>query len=191
MQGRQSEGRRSTKELTHVPLVKRFIFPLKKLKLVLSFYQMATKAAFDVMDHDMPCVFCTRDLGSGEGERVLLLQCCMSGAHHACLRNSFPDWNLVTCPKCIRRTLVTGQVLRRDKFTLEASDKIEYCFLKHHAASRIPMTSEEIQGLRIAMNVRGFRAMRHVSHRVFAVGLTFWFPLPKDKLCDWEDIVAR
>ena len=53
------------------------------------------------------------------------------------------------------------------------------------------MTSEEIQGLRIALNVRGFRAMRYVSHRVFAVGLAFWFPLSKDKLCDWEDIAAR
>ena len=119
-------------------------------------------AAFDVMDHDMPCVFCTRDLGSGEGERVLLLQCCMRGAHHTCLRDKFPDWNFVTCPRCVRRTRVTGQVLRRDKFTPEESDKIEYCLL-----------------------------FFHVSHRVFAVGLSFWFPLPKDKLCDWEDIVAR
>ena len=33
--------------------------------------------------------------------------------------------------------------------------------------------------------------MRHVSHRVFVVGLAFWFPLPKEKLCDWEDIVVR
>ena len=23
------------------------------------------------------------------------------------------------------------------------------------------------------------------------MGLAFWFPLPKEKLCDWEDIVAR
>ena len=152
---------------------------------------MTAAAAFDVMDHDMPCVFCTRDLGSGEGERVLLLQCCMSGSHHACLRERFPDWNFVTCPVCCCRTRVTGQVLRRDKFTPEESDKIEYCFLKHHAARHIPMTSGEIHGLRVALNVRRFRAMRHVSHRIFAVGLTFWFPLPKDKLCDWEDIVSR
>ena len=154
----------------------------------LLFYQMA---AFDVMDHDVPCVFCAGDLGSGEEERVLLLQCCLSGAHHACLRDKFPDWNFVICPKCDRRTRVTGHVLRRDKFTPEQADKIEYCFVKHQAVRRTPMTSEEIHGLRIALNVRGFRAMRHVSHRVFAVGLTFWFPLPKDKLCDWEDIVAR
>ena len=33
--------------------------------------------------------------------------------------------------------------------------------------------------------------MRHLSHRAFMVGLAFWFPLPKEKLCDWEDIVAR
>ena len=145
-------------------------------------------AAFDVMDHGMPCAFCTRDLSGDEKERVFLLHCCMSAAHHACLREKFPDCHLVTCPKCRSRTRVTAQVLRRDKFSPEESDKIEYCFLKHHAASRIPMTSEEIQVVRIAMNVRGFRAMRHVSHRVFAVGLAFWFPLPKEKLCEWEDI---
>ena len=149
-----------------------------------------TTAAFDVMDHGMQCVFCTRDL-SGEGERVFLLQCCMSGAHHACLREKFPDWHLVTCPKCRCRTRVTAQVLRREKFSPADSDKIEYCFLKHHVVSHISMTSKEVQGLRIALNVRGFRAMRHVSHRVFAVGLAFWFLLPKDKLCDWEDIAAR
>ena len=51
--------------------------------------------------------------------------------------------------------------------------------------------TEEIQGLHIALNVRGFRAMRHVSHRVFAVGLAVWFLLPKDKHCDWEGIAAR
>ena len=152
---------------------------------------MTAAGVFDVMNHDIPCLFCNRDLGTGEGERVLLLQCCMSGAHHTCLRDRFSDWNLVTCPKCRCRSRVTGQVLHRDKFTPEEADKIEYCFLKHQAATRIPMTSEEIRGLRIALNVRGFRAMRHVSHRVFAVGLTFWFPLTKDKLCDWEDIVAR
>ena len=115
----------------------------------------------------------------------------MSGAHHLCLREKFHDWHLVTCPKCRCRIRVTAQVLRRDKFSTADSDKIEFCFLKHHVVSRIPMTYEEIQGLRIALNVRGFRAMRYVSHRVFAVGLAFWFPLSKDKLCDWEDIAAR
>ena len=53
------------------------------------------------------------------------------------------------------------------------------------------MTAKEIEGLRIALNVSGLQGMRHVSHRVFAVGLAFWFPLPKEKLCDREDIVAR
>ena len=138
------------------------------------FSQMAT-AAFDVMDHDMPCLFCTRDLGSGDEKgRVFLLQCCMGGAHHACLREKFPDWHLVTCPKCIRRTRVTAQVLRRDKFSPEESDRIEFCFLKHHVASRIPMTSEEIQGLRIALNVSGFRAIASLRW-----GWRFGFPSQK------------
>ena len=53
------------------------------------------------------------------------------------------------------------------------------------------MTKEEIRGLRIALNVRGYRAMRHLSRRAFVVGLAFWIPLPKEKLCDWEDIVSR
>ena len=147
-------------------------------------------AAFDVLDERKQCLFCTRDL-TCDGERVFLVQCCLSGAHHACLSEKFPDWHLVTCPTCRCRTRVTAQVLRRDKFSPTDSDKIEHCFLKHHMVNKIPMTSEEIDGLRIALNVHGFRAMRHVSHRVFAVGLAFWFPLPKDKLCDWEDIVVR
>ena len=112
-------------------------------------------AAFNVLDQGMPCVFCTRDL-SGEGERVFLLQCCMSGVHHSCLREKFPDWHLVTCPKCRCRTRVTAQVLRRDKFSPSDSDKIELSFLKHHVVSRVPMTAKEIEGLRIALNVRGF-----------------------------------
>ena len=146
-------------------------------------------AAFDVMDQG--CVFCMRDL-SGEGERVFLLHCCKGGLHHSCLREKFPDWHLVTCPKCRCRTRVTAEVLRRDTFSPAASDKIELCFLKHHVVSRIPMTAKEIEGLCIALNVSGFQAMRHVSHRIFVVGLAFWFPLPKEKLCDWEeDIVVR
>ena len=71
------------------------------------FSQMGT-AAFDVMDHGMPCVFCTRDMLGDEKERVFLLQCCMGAAHHACLREKFPDWHLVTCPKCRCRTRVTA-----------------------------------------------------------------------------------
>ena len=147
-------------------------------------------AAFDVLDEGKQCIFCTRDL-SGDGERVFLVQCCMSGAHHACLSEKFPDWHLVTCPKCRCRTRVTAQVLRRNKFSPLDSDKIERCFLKHHLVSRMPMTSKEIEGLRIALNFHGFRAMRHVSFRVFAVGLAFWFSLPKEKLYNWEDIVAH
>ena len=77
-----------------------------------------------------------------------------------------------------------------DKFLPPDSDKIESSFLKHHVVGRLPLTGKEIEGLRIALNVRGFQAMPHASHRVFAVGLAFWFPLPKKKLCDWEDIVA-
>ena len=121
--------------------------------------------AFDVLDQGMQCVFCTRDLMS-EKERVFLLQCCKSGVHHSCLREKFPDWHLMTCPKCRYRTRVTAQVLRRDEFSPSDSDKIESCFLKHHVVGRVPMTVKEIEGLRIALNVCGFRAMRHVSHCV-------------------------
>ena len=46
---------------------------------VLCRFQMA--AAFDALDQGMQCVFCTRDL-LGEGERVFLVQWCMSGVHH-------------------------------------------------------------------------------------------------------------
>ena len=143
----------------------------KRKKIVLCCFQMA--AAFDVMDQG--CVFCTRDL-LGEGERVFLLHYCKSisiALLPLCLRENFPDWHLVTCPKCRCRTRVTAQVLQLDTFSPADSDKIELCFLKHHMVNRVPMTAKEIEGLRIALNVSGFRAMRHVSHRVFAVGLAF------------------
>ena len=83
------------------------------------------------------------------------------------------------------------QVIQRDKFSPTDSDNIGAAFLKHHVVSGVPMTAQEIQGLRIALNVRGFRAMRHLGHRIFFAALPFWFPVPKENLCDWEDIVVH
>ena len=72
----------------------------------------------------MCCIFCMKDLMS-EKERVFLLQCCQSGVHHSCRREQYPDWHLMTCPKCSCRTRVTAQVLRRDKFLPTNTDKIK------------------------------------------------------------------
>ena len=128
-----------------------------------------------------------------EGEKMFVLNCCRRGVHKVCLDDRFPDWRkgLARCPKGRRRTGVTIQVIQRDEFSPEDSDKIEMAFFKHHTVTSVPMTAEEITGLRVALNVRGYRGMGHVSHRVFAVALFFWMPLPKKRLCDWEDIVAR
>ena len=51
------KGRHSSRELTHVLLVTSLLSNLKNSmkNCVVSFFQMAT-AAFDVMDHGMPCV---------------------------------------------------------------------------------------------------------------------------------------
>ena len=146
-----------------------------------------TVNAFDVGSR---CMFCTRDLME-EGEKLFLVDCCGSGMHQWCLLEKFPNYHLVTCPSCRCRAKITAQDIQRDEFSPTDSDKIGLCFLKRHVVNRIPMTTKEIEGLRIALNVRGFRAMRHLSRRMFTVGLAFWFPLPKEKLCDWEDIVSR
>ena len=146
-----------------------------------------TLSAFELGSH---CILCHEEL-TEEGEKMFLVSCCMSGMHQSCIRQKFPGTHLVTCPICHCLTQVTAQVIKRDDFSPEDSDKIESCFLKHHTVNAIPMTTKEIEGLRIALNVRGFRAMRHLSRRMFVVGLAFWFPLPKEKLCNWEDIVSR
>ena len=146
--------------------------------------------ASNSIDRAVRCILCTRE-EMQDGERMLLLSCCRSGVHRTCVREKYPDTHLLTCPKCRCRARVTGHLIQRDQFSTADSDKIDLCFAKHHNIINIPMTKGEIQGLRIALNVRGYRAMRHLSRRVFVVGLAFWIPLPKEKLCDWEDIVSR
>ena len=123
---------------------------------------------------------------------MFMLNCCSSGVHPACLERSYPHWRtFAVCPKCLCRTRVYAQVIKRDKFSPTDSDKIEAAFLKHHTVNSVPMTAEEIHGLRVALNVRGYRAMRHVSHRIFLAAIPFWIPLAKEKVCEWEDIVSR
>ena len=149
---------------------------------------MAT--ASTTVDEEIQCILCMKK-EMKDGEQLFLLSCCKRGMHQTCLKEKFPALHLVTCPKCHCFTQVHAQVIQRDKFSPTDSDKIELCYLKHHAVNAIPMTAKEIHGLRVSLNVRGFRAMRHVSHRVFIVGLAFWFPLTKEKLCEWEGIVCR
>ena len=69
--------------MTHVPLVKGFL-SIKKIMKENEIVLFSQMAAFDVMDHGMPCAFCTRDLSGDEKERVsppMLYECsppCMS-----------------------------------------------------------------------------------------------------------------
>ena len=147
---------------------------------------------YTTLEQGLKCILCSRE-DKEEGERMLLLDCCLSGVHPACMEERCPDgrFGCTLCPKDHGRTRVTVQVIQRDKFSSTDLDNIEVSFLKYHVVSGAPMTPDEIQGLRIALNVRGYRAMRHVSHRIFLAALPFWLPLPKEKLCDWEDIVSR
>ena len=145
--------------------------------------------ASNSIDRAVRCILCSRE-EMQDGERMLLLSCCRSGVHQTCAREKCPD-KVMACPKCRCRARVTGHLIQRDEFSPADSDKIDLCFIKHHTVSNVPMTAEEIQGLRVALNVHGYRAMRHLSRRAFVVGLAFWIPLPKEKLCDWEDIVSR
>ena len=146
--------------------------------------------ASNPIDRAVCCVLCNKE-EMQDGERLFLLSCCQSGVHHSCVKERYPAVHLLTCPKCHCRAKVNAHVIQRDEFSPTDSDKMELCFIKHHTVSNVPMTKREIHGLRVALNVRGYRAMRHLSRRVFVVGLAFWIPLPKEKLCDWEDIVSR
>lgn len=82
-------------------------------------------------------------------------------------------------------------MVQQSQFSVDKCDKIDLCFLKHHATNCVPMTVHEMEWICLATKVKGFRTMRHVSHRVFVVGLAFWYPLPKEQLCEWEDIALR
>ena len=148
--------------------------------------------AENVFERALRCVLCTRE-DLSDGEKIFVLNCCRRGVHKACLDDKYPDWRggAMVCPQCRRRTCVNMQIIERDKFSPEDSDKIEAVFVKHHGVTKVKMTTEERTGLRVALNVNGYRAMRHVSHRIFVVALYFWWPLHKSRMCDWEDIVAR
>ena len=156
--------------------------------IFLFFFQMTD----NVFERALKCVLCTRK-DMKDGEKMFVLNCCRRGVHKACLDDKYPQWRegVMVCPQCRRRTCVTIQVIQRDKFSPSENDKIEGAFLKHRIGTKVRMTTEERVGLRVALNVNGYRAMRHVSHRIFLLGLQFWWALPKAQVCEWEDIVAR
>ena len=129
-----------------------------------------------------------------DGEKLFLIHCCKGGVHRSCLKKRFPHFRNeqhVPCPQCHCLARASSQVIQRNQFSSTNSDKIDLCLIKHHIVSCVPMRAQQIDGLRIAAKIRGFCAMRHVSHSVFVVGLAFWFPLSKEKLCEWEDIALR
>ena len=141
----------------------------------------------------MRCVVCHSDQMK-DGEKLFLMDCCKKGIHRACVRQRFPNYEssqYIPCPACHTSSKASAQVIQRSQFTPAESDKIDLCFLKHQIVTRIPMTRQELSGLRIAVKVQGYNAMRHVSHRVFVVGMCFWVPLVKEKLCEWEHIAQH
>ena len=145
------------------------------------------------VEYGIRCFLCCSDQMK-DGERLFLMDCCKKGVHRACVQQRFPDYTTsqyIPCPACHTPSKASAQVIQRSQFTPAESDKIELCFLKHQIVTRIPMTRQELTGLRIAVKVQGFNAMRHVSHRVFIVGMCFWVPLVKEKMCEWEDIAQR
>ena len=145
------------------------------------------------VEYGLRCILCRSDQMK-DGEKLFLMDCCRKGVHLACVRQTFPDYGTsqyVPCPACRTPSKASAQVIQRSQFTPTESDKIELCFLKHQIVTRIPMTRQELSGLRIAVKVQRFNAMRHVSHRMFIVGMCFWVPLIKEKMCEWEDIAQR
>jgi len=91
----------------------------------------------------------------------------------------------------VTRPKATEQVIQRSKFSMAQMDKIKRCFNIHHVPCHIPMTKEVMKGLDTAMRIPGPPAMRHVSHRIFLVGMCFWFGAKKEMVCEWEDIACR
>ena len=147
----------------------------------------------NVVEYGIRCVVCHSD-EMKDGERLFLMDCCKKGIHLTCVRQRFPDYRVnqyIPCPDCHTHSRASAHVVQRNHFTPAESDKIELCFLKHQIVTKIPMTRQELVGLRVAVKVQGCNAMRHVSHRVFIVGMCFWVPLVKEKMCEWEDIAQR
>ena len=139
-------------------------------------------ASFNPVDHSIKCVVCS-SCEMKDGEKLFLLECCKEGVHNSCLVRP-PNGGRLVCPKCRIETCVHNHVVQKDHFTEKNMDLIDLCFLKHQVVSRIPMTQKEIQGLRVAANVPGLNALRHVSHRVFLTGLAFWMPLDNSMFCE-------
>ena len=122
------------------------------------------------------------------------MNCCKEGIHRSCLKEKCPtfvDEKVVLCPKChVPDSKASAQVIQRSHFSLAEVEKIEQCFEKHHVFSSVPVTKEEMQGLCTARLILGHVAMCHVSHRVFLVGMCFWFKVQKEMVHKWEDIVS-
>ena len=147
-------------------------------------------SASNPIENGIRCVLC-HSTQMKDGEKLFLMDCCKKGIHRSCVWVRFPDYTseqYIPCHDCHTHSMASRQVIQKNHFTPAESDKIEACFLKHHRMNQIPMTGKEIEGLRIAVKVLGYNAMRHVNHRVFIMGMTFWVPAVKEKLCKWEDI---
>ena len=130
-----------------------------------------------------------------DGEVMMRMDCCRASVHRSCLTKHYPGLvndKTVPCLKCRKVDAKASiRVVQNKEFTVEQVDLIERCFIKHHSCARIPLTQKEMQGLETARCIQGPRAMRQVSYRIFMVGMSFWFPVPKQNVCEWVDVVSR
>ena len=150
-------------------------------------------SASNPVEYGIRCVLC-HSKQMKDGEKLFLMDCCKKGVHRSFVRLRFPDYiseQYIPCPDSGAPSMASSQVIQKSHFTPAESDKIEACFLKYHLVNQIPMMEVEIERLRISTKVSGYNAMRHVSPRVFIVGMTFWVPPVKEKLCESEDITQR
>ena len=130
-----------------------------------------------------------------DGEVMMRMDCCRAAVHRSCLAKHYPGLvndKTLHCLKCRKvDSKASIRVVQTKEFTVEQVDLIERCFLKHHTFTRIPLTQKEMQGLETARLIEGPRAMFHVSYRIFMVGMSFWFPVQKETVCDWADVTTR
>ena len=104
-----------------------------------------------------------------EGEVMLRMDCCKAAVHRSCLVKHYPGLvndKTLPCLKCRKvDAKASVRVVQTKEFTV-----------KHCSFTRLPMTQQEMEGLETARALPGPHAMRHVRHRIFMVGMSFWFP---------------
>ena len=99
-------------ELTHVPLVKKVMKKIKRVKIEktsVAFFSEEMAGASNPVEYGIQCVLC-RSTEMKDGEKLFLMDCCKKGIHRSCVRWRFPDYNngqhIQYCVKVMQKKFV-------------------------------------------------------------------------------------